>query len=236
MLGVVAPPPLHIESPKFEGSLATLFVCVKTQKVDLRDIPLLPICEAYLAYMLGDPEMNIDEAAAALAALSYLIERKAFLLLPVQEGDEEEEPDGLEGLPAATIFEFKTAIESLRLWHEQRSNLFFRAPNQGPNPYELPYEIEDLAPSSLAVAFKRLIERARPLTSPSVSRVGRSLALEMRRVLMALSYEFKTLDRLVPLEATKEDAVYWFLSILELMRLGQAAARIVGNEVEFGRA
>jgi len=234
MLGVVAPPPIHIESPKFEGSLATLFVCVKTHKVDLRDIPLLPICEAYLAYMLSGAETNIDEAAAALSALAYLIERKAFLLLPIPE-EEVERFDDFEGLPASTLFEFKTAIDSLRLWHEERSTLFFRAPGQGPNPYELPYEIENIAATALASAFRELMDRARPMSTPNVSRVGRSLATEMRKVLLAVSYEFRTLDQLVPADATREDAVYWFLSLLELMRLGQVAARLVGDEVEFGR-
>jgi len=236
MLGVVTPPPIHIESPKFEGSLATLFVCVRTQKVDLRDIPLLPICEAYLAYMLSAKQTDIDEAAAALSALSYLLERKAYLLLPVPEEEEGEEFDGMDGLPASTIFEFRTAIDVLRLWHEERANLFFRAPNQGPNPYELPYELADLEAKTLATAFKKLMERAKPLTQPSVSRVGRSLSSEMKRVLLTITFEFKTLDQLVPLNATREDAVYWFLSLLELMRLGQVQARLIGNEVEFGRA
>lgn len=236
MLGVVTPPPIHIESPKFEGSLATLFVCVRTQKVDLRDIPLLPICEAYLAYMLAADQTDIDEAAAALSALSYLLERKAFLLLPLPDEPDEEEFDGLDGLPASTIFEYRSVIDVLRLWHEERAHLFFRAPNQGPNPYEIPYELENLEPTSLATAFRKLMERAKPLTQPSVSRAGRSLANEMKRVLLALSFEFKTLDRLVPRDATREDAVYWFLSLLELMRLGQVQARLIGNEVEFGRA
>jgi chromatin segregation and condensation protein Rec8/ScpA/Scc1 (kleisin family) len=58
----------------------------------------------------------------------------------------------------------------------------------------------------------------------------------MKRVLLTITFEFKTLDQLVPLNATREDAVYWFLSLLELMRLGQVQARLIGNEVEFGRA
>src|SRR5688572_16813706 len=84
-LGIVAPPEIHVESPRFTGSLATLFACVRERKVDLLDVPLYPICDAYFSYLAGAPIENLDEAAAALAALAYLLERKAWALLPCDE-------------------------------------------------------------------------------------------------------------------------------------------------------
>ena len=232
-LGVVAPPPIHIQSPKFEGSLATLFTCVRDHKIDLRDVPLLPICEAYLTYMLAEVP-NLDEAAAALAALSYLLERKAWLLLPVHE--EEPEPEELLELPVSTIYEYGIAIEALRSWHEDRAALFFRASNQGPNPYELPYELEEVAPDALVLAFKRLLDRSVPNEELPRPRMARSLAEEMRKVLLATCYEWRSLETLAPVTATREDVVYWFLSLLELMRMGQVQARVVDGEAEFCRA
>jgi chromatin segregation and condensation protein Rec8/ScpA/Scc1 (kleisin family) len=233
-LGLVAPPPIHIDSPRFEGSLATLFAYAKTQRVDLRDIPLMPICEAYFAYMLAD-EPNVDEAAAALAALSYLLERKAYLLLPVQELHEDDEEETL-GLPSSTAFEYRAAIASLVLWHEERSALFFRVSGQDVSTYELPFEFEDLRSTTLAQALLRLLERSKPVETPSVSRTGRSLAEEMRRLLAWISYEWKPLVQLAPSGCSREDAVYMFLSLLELIRLGQVAARVVNGEAEFSRS
>ncbi|HWD37895.1 MAG TPA: segregation/condensation protein A [Fimbriimonas sp.] len=233
-LGVVAPPPIHIASPKFEGSLATLFTCVRDHKVDLRDVPLAPICEAYLAYMLADSAPNLDEAAAALAALAYLLERKAWSLLPIPESEPEEEE--LSELPECSTFEYKLVIEALRSYHEEREGLFFRTPGLGPNPYELPYELEDIQTSALADALQRVLERARPVQHVSVARSGRSLTDEMGKVLVAISRRWQSLEDLIPLEATREDVVYWFLSILELMRLGQVRARIADSDVEFSRA
>ncbi len=233
-LGVVAPPPIHIESPRFVGSLATLFTCVRDHQVDLRDVPLLPICEAYLAYMLADAAPNLDEAAAALAALSYLLERKAWLLLPVPEV--EPEPDDLPELPSPTAYEYRAATEVMRQWYEERSLLCFRAPGLGPNPYELPYELDDVSAEALANALGRVLERARPPSPPEFHRHHRSLIAQMSEVLLTLSYEWRTLCDLAPATATREDVVYWFLGLLELMRLGQASARIVGDDVEFARA
>src|SRR5579862_9053880 len=88
-LGVVAPPPILVQTPTFDGSLGMLFQCVRDQKVDLMEVPLAPICEAYFLYLMQSADVQLDEAAAALIALAYLLERKAWGLLPVFEPIEE---------------------------------------------------------------------------------------------------------------------------------------------------
>jgi chromatin segregation and condensation protein Rec8/ScpA/Scc1 (kleisin family) len=231
---VVAPPPIHIESPRFVGSLATLFTCVRDHKVDLRDVPLMPICEAYFAYMLAEGAPSLDEAAAALTALAYLLERKAWLLLPNDES--EPEPEEPAELPSPSAYEFREVMGVLQLWREERARWFFRSPGLGPSPYELPYELAEISLESLARALAEVLERSRPPAPPEVYRHKRSLMAQMGEVLLALSFEWRTLIDLVPLVATREDIVYWFLSLLELMRLGQASARLTDGNVEFARA
>ena len=129
-LGVVAPPPIHVQSAAFEGSLAMLFNCVREHKVELLDIPLAPICEAYFAYILSSPDTGLDEAAAALVALAYLLERKAWLLLPTPE-PEPEELDALEPLEP-TVHEFTAAIEALRIWHAEAGKKGWDKPGRPP--------------------------------------------------------------------------------------------------------
>src|SRR5687767_8904408 len=159
-LGVIAPPPIHVTTPTFDGSLATLFKCVKDQKISLLEVPLFPICEAYFSYLLASEMDRLDEAAAALAALAYLLERKAWLLLPTPE-PEPEMDDALE-LPSPTAHEYKIAIEALRMWHDERAQTFFRSPESGPDPYELPFTLGDVGPGDLARAFERVLNSAKP--------------------------------------------------------------------------
>ncbi len=232
-LGVVAPPPIHITTPTFDGSLATLFSCVRDHKVDLLGVPLFPICEAYFSYMLNTEMRDLDEAAAALVALSYLLERKAWLLLPVPdpEPDFDEPMDAIE----PSIQEFSYAIDSLRLWYEERSMLFFRSPEAGPDPYELPYTLANVSVGDLARAFERLLKRASPEPMEPLSKPKRSLQDQMQAVLLAVGTEWKTLTQLVTEPFTRTEAVYWFLALLELVRLGKVSARVVGDDVEFGR-
>lgn len=231
-LGVIAPPPIHVESPKFEGSLATLFQCVKDQKVQLSDVPLAPICEAYFCYILQAKIQDLDEAAAALTVLAYLLERKAWALLPSPEPEPSaEEPMEL---PAVSVHEYSTAIEALRLWHEERSLNFFRS-DGGPDVYELPYQLSDVTPDDLARAFAKLLAKASPHPEANLSRARRSLSDTMIWVMRLLDDSWRNLEDLLEQPFTREDAVYFFLSLLELVRLGQAGIRVEEGSVQFAR-
>ena len=233
-LGVIAPPPIHVETPTFNGSLATLFACVHDHKVDLLQIPLFPICEAYFTYLLQAADTDLDEAASALSALAYLLERKAWLLLPVPEPEPEwEEPMEL---PEPSVHEFAMAMRALAVWQEERDQLFFRSPDAGPDPYELPYTLGNVGVGDLTRALERLLKRAHPEPFESLTRPRRSLKEQMVVVLASMSEEWRSLDLLVPDPFTRTEAVYWFLALLELIRLGQVSARIEGEDVEFARA
>lgn len=233
-LGVIAPPPIHVQTPTFDGSLAMLFGCVREHKVDLLDIPLFPICEAYFTYLMQIEVKDLDEAAAALSALAYLLERKAWLLLPVPDP----EPEYEESIdpPEPTSHEYRAAIEALNLWQEERDHLFFRSAEAGPDPYELPYTLANVTPNDLARAFERLLKKVEPEPFETLSRPRKSLEDQMEIVLLALGEGWKTLESMVTEPITRSDAVYWFLSLLELIRLGKVQARLTEEDVEFARA
>ena len=233
-LGVVSPPPIHVQTPTFDGSLGTLFQCVRDHKVDLMEVPLAPICEAYFAYLLQTPGVHLDEAAAALIALSYLIERKAWALLPVFE-EEPEMEDPLE-LPSPTVQRYNEAIEALQMWQEERSKWFFRDFEGGPDPYEVPYTLSNVSSNDLAAAFERVLKRAKPDPVTPLGAPRRSIAQQMAVVLKALAKDWLSLDVIVPDEVTRTEAVYWFLALLELVRTGQAHVRVQEEDVEFARA
>ena len=233
-LGVVSPPPLQIVCEAFEGTLGTLFALVRDHRVDLLDVPLGPVCEAYLAYLVEEAERDLDEAAAALAALAYLLERKAWRLLPVPEA--EPEMDEPMDLLEPTVGGFAQAIAALRIGQAERDLLFFRGAGPGPDPYELPYRLSDVAPNDLARALERLLRKAEPVPLEPLGRPRRSLTEAIEEVHAALGTDWSPLGSLVPTPLTREDAVVWFLSLLELVRVGRARARLGEDDVEFLRA
>lgn len=233
--GVIAPSPIQVESPAFSGSLAMLFSFVRDRKVDLLEIPLFPICEAYFNYLIEADLADLDEAAAALAALAYLLERKAWALLPTPEPEPEEMEEPLE-LAAPTVYEFDVVIDTLRQFHDERARRFFRPSETGPDPTDVPFNLGEITAEDLARAFEALMRRAQPDPMDMPAKPRRSLSEQMGVVLGSLTREWRTLDRLVTDPITRTEAVYWFLALLELIRLGQAAVRLENEEVEFARA
>jgi len=227
--GLANPPEIHLEFPGFTGSLALLFTVVKDRKIDLLGVPLAPVCEAYFRYIMESAEHDLESAAVALAGLAYLIERKAWLLLPVDE-----EPDGDELLDVLEpyIDSFRPAIDDLRARAEERESLFFRSAG-GAEAYELPFDSSSVKVSDLARALERLLERAKPDTIDPPTRPQRSLSEMMTIVLRALPEKFTSLDEIVVGEFTRSEVVWWFLALLELIRLGQARVEVKDGDVRF---
>jgi chromatin segregation and condensation protein Rec8/ScpA/Scc1 (kleisin family) len=86
----------------------------------------------------------------------------------------------------------------------------------------------------LARAFERVLRKAQP-EPITVVKPRKSLQEQMKLVLLAISNEWRRLEDLITQPYTRSDAVYWFLALLELIRLGQVVARVTGEEVEFTR-
>lgn len=233
-LGVTAPPDIHIACEAFEGSLGALFLCVHDRKIDLLDVPMAPICEAYYHYVLATTDTDLEQAAVALAALAYLLERKAWALVPTED-DEEPDDDALSIAAEPYVHLFDPAVRNLLERREERERLFFRWSEQFHQPYELPFDTSDIQIGDLAGVLERLLARAVPDTMEPLSKPRRSLAEQMLVVLRALPMEFASLDAIVVGEFTRGEVVWWFLALLELIRLGQARVQVTETDVLFAR-
>lgn len=234
-LGVTQPPEILVECAAFTGSLATLFLTVRDGKVDLLGVPLAPICEAYFQYLLENAEHDLERASSALAVLAYLLERKSWSLVPNPEGEEPESEEVLEN-HEPWIHEFAPAILALQGLQEDRNQVFFRPNEAGGQSYELPLELGDVTLFDLSRALQRLIERANPEPPDAMRKPARSLSEMMVVVMNSLKIEFLPLDEIVVGSFTRSEVVWWFLALLELIRLGQARVRLQNEEVQFAQA
>lgn len=222
-LGLIAPPPLHIECEAFQGSLSLLFDCVRAHKVDLREVPLYPICAAYLEYLMGQEEAELEASAAALTALAYFLERKAFDLLPSNEPEPEieDDPEPLE--PTAHLYQ--PIVEELRERESSSTAIFYR--NGGQSAYELPFDLSDVTAFDLGRVLQKLLNKANPTVNP-LGKPRRSLIEQMKIVLSVLTTEPRSLEDLIEEPFDRIEAVWWFLSLLELIKLRQV--NIVNSE------
>lgn len=218
-LGLIAPPEIAIQCEAFEGTLGTLIKCALQQKVDLWDIPLHPICQAYVDYLLERPDEDADSVSSALLAMAYLVERKAFRLLPLPGCGEE-----LDDIPydGPGLDYYQPALLGLEESFEERQRLFFRS-TDARDDYEIPLDLGKVTTLDLGRALESLLERAVEVT-PQVNfgRPRRSLSEQMQIVGRCLLAEPKALVELVEGEFTRTEALWWFLALLELIRLSLA--------------
>ena len=98
----------------FEGPMDLLVHLIKKAEVDIYDIPISQITEQYLNYLEWMKQMNIDFAGDFVLMASTLTHIKSRMLLPAQEGEEEEEDPRLEiTRPLLEYLRIKSAAEQL---------------------------------------------------------------------------------------------------------------------------
>lgn len=206
-----------------------LLECVRSQRIDLADVPLEPICRAVLEYLSQDASQNLEGSAAALHLMAFFLERKAHELLPVETEDAEQATEWLEALEP-WVAEFEPAIHHLVGRKDGREQLFFRGEVQG--EYELPLAMGEATTLDLARALQMLLRRATPDVPTPTGPPRRSLAQQMAAILDSLDSEFQSLEQVAPYPFTRTEAVWWFLAMLELIRLRKIRVRFEQDALE----
>src|SRR5256712_11562082 len=107
--------PYIVKIPQFEGPLDQLLTLAQQGQVDLREIPLAHIAEAYLAGT--EHKVDLEEATEVLWMLAAMIEMKSRLLVPKPQTPAEplpveEEPSDLEARLEEKLQEYR----ALRKW------------------------------------------------------------------------------------------------------------------------
>lgn len=88
----------HVETPAYHGPLDVLFQLVSSHEVDILDIPLLPLVDAFVAALRTRTETaSMEELSEFLLYAALLLELKSQRLLPGPDDvDADEETIGLE--------------------------------------------------------------------------------------------------------------------------------------------
>jgi segregation and condensation protein A len=224
-------PPLRGGEPPFEGPLDLLLHLVKEHQVDLFDIPIARITEAYLATLQAMRELDIDVAGEFLHMAAQLLLMKSKLLLPrteVAEDDQAEEPAGD---PRAELVrrlleyqKYKAAAEELARHDILERDVFVRRvrAERPPTP-EGPEGLADVSPIKLVEALDLALAKARPELGREVVGDRLSITDAIGRVAEML----KTRGRATFAELLagpgaihgRSGVIATFLAILEMARL-----------------
>ncbi len=96
---------LRLELDKFEGPFEVLLYLIKSQEIDIFDIPILKVTEQYLRFLELMEDENLDAAGDFLVMAATLIQIKSKMILPLDVGDDEDDEEIEEEDPRLELVE-----------------------------------------------------------------------------------------------------------------------------------
>jgi segregation and condensation protein A len=221
-----SPDAYKVKLDTFEGPLDLLLHLIKTNEVNVYDIPISLITEQYLAYIELMQELNLDVAGEFLVMASTLIHIKSRMLLPRPEtaAGLEPEEDPREALVRRLLEhqKYKAAAELLHERETLRSAQFLRPDSRVAEATGEEYEPElEVDLFSLLAAFRGVLERASRRPPMVLPPEQISIEARIEQLLSRLSEtEACGLEDLFnDGDGSRPFLIVTFLAILEMIRL-----------------
>jgi segregation and condensation protein A len=222
---------LEIATPVFEGPLELLLVLAEREEIDIFQVSLASLTEAYMAEIAALDERDPIEMAEFLWLAARLLLLKSFRLLPGEE-PEDEEADLL-----GWEEDVRTRLLEYRAYKEMAEKLMERAAADEPSypaparQVEVEGQEEPIQVAALLAAFQSVLARVppRPLVYVGTRWTVEDKLQVLHERLNAGGFELVEVilecqDRL--------EAVITFVAVLELLRRGEIRVR---QERNFGR-
>jgi len=218
---------LHLEN--FEGPFEVLLYLIKSQEIDIFDIPILKITDQYLRFLDLLREEDLDIAGDFLVMAATLIQIKSKMLLPAELDTDEEEIE--EEDPRLELVEklleyrrYRAVTERMDALQAERARWFTRAVK--PEVEEVETDYTEVSLYDLIQAFRGVLRFVTEDLAHTVAGEGYSVDDKIARIeeLLAERESIAWTDIFEECESRLE-LVCCFLAILELCRMDRARAR-----------
>lgn len=223
--------PATVVTPVFEGPVDLLFKLVSDQEVDIFEVPLAAVVDAFIAEVAGWQTVDLQVLSEFLVIAALLVELKSRRLLPGPDDvDPDEELAGWEerDLLLSRLLECKAyaaAADGFALLMEQASRSVPRTAGVDPDlAIGAPDLLEGVTPEQVAAAFLRATaERPAPtvdlyhVTVDAVTVADAVAELELRLPIMGRA----TFRALTGHLTSRIEIIVRFLALLELFKRGR---------------
>ncbi len=206
----------------FEGPLDLLLYLIKKNEIDIYDIPIAFITEQYLNHLELMKALNLDLAGEYLVLTATLLHIKSKMLLPVQDGDEEEESDPREELVKQLLEyqAFKEASLNLDKRFMLGRDVFKREYSYGEEIDMEERTFVEVGVFELVEVFRTIVSSMADETLMEIDIERISLSDRINEIMERLGREKDmTFTDLLGAGANRREIIYTFLAILELMKL-----------------
>ncbi|MBT3312800.1 MAG: segregation/condensation protein A [Desulfobacterales bacterium] len=209
-----------IKMDVFEGPMDLLIHLIRKAEVDIYDIPIALITSKFLSYIDWMKKMNIDFAGDFLVMAATLTQIKSKMLLPVHEGDEDEDPRMEIIRPLDEYLHMKSVAEQLYQRNLLGQDTFIR---KSDNKDFLPHdgdEIIQVGLFDLIDAFQKILDKIPAehkidLTSDRISVQDR-----ISEIVNILEEQGSVIfTEIFSDNCTKNEIIVTFLAILEMIKL-----------------
>lgn len=205
----------------FEGPMDLLVHLIRKNELDIYDIPIALITEQYLQYLEWMQAMNIDFAGDFLLMASTLTQLKSRMLLPVHDGDEDEE-DLLQEItrPLVEYLQMKSAAEQLAERNLLGENTFVRNPDRGEFLIGSEDEFIKVGLFELIDAFQKILERIPDDHRVDMTADEISVKDKISQIIDILETKKSiTFIELFTDSPNKNEIIVTFLAVLEMVKL-----------------
>lgn len=220
-------PPVHLD--QFEGPLDVLLHLIRSQKLEILDIPIAMITQQYLDIIHAQQELDLDVSGDYLVMASSLMQLKSRMLLPRPEIDDEGnqlDPRSELAAQLAAYEQYRLLAEALNERTMMNRDVFIRSIFPEADDVERPLPQADL--DGLLMAFRQVLQRLNREVRQQIFTETITTREQMAIVLQRLQHGSMQLDELLQDSPGRETLVTTVLAILELWR--QQSISIVQNK------
>ncbi len=152
----------RVKLQNFEGPLDLLLFFIKRDELNIYDIPISKITNEFLEYLHYMQMIDLDVAGEFIVMAATLMQIKVKMLLPREEGEEEEDPRAELVRRLLEYRRFKEAAESLEFLEGEARKIYYRQGFQN-DPIQISPEnheegMRDITLFNLISCFKKVID------------------------------------------------------------------------------
>ncbi len=222
----------HVRLPVFDGPLELLLHLIRSNEVEIYDIPIAEITKQYLEILELMEELNLNLAGDFLVVAASLIHIKSKMLLPPphEDGTEEEDSEDPRKELVARLLEYERYKEAAQQLHQQEEIRNATWPRTSPestlleqtgaNDKQVQDDVIEVDLFELLSAFRGVLERIRQRADIIVEREVISIEEMIQRLEERLKYGSQyTFVDLFDEAHDRQTVIVTFLAVLELVRV-----------------
>ena len=178
--------PYKVTLGVFEGPLDLLLHLIRSNEIDIYDIPIAEVTEQYLSYLSLMESLDLEVAGEWLVMAATLLEIKSRMLLPddPKEELEEEAVDPREELVERLIEyeKFKGAAEVFREREAEQAKVFGRGAVELDYDLRPEFDLSNITAVDLLAALQRILSDIDEEPVTRIQRRNVSVRMRMREI------------------------------------------------------